>query len=195
MSTDFSFKEIATVTMVLFAVIDVICSIPVIIGLRQKAGTLNARRASLVSMCIMVGFLFIGEPILHLIGIEVSDFAIAGSFVLFFLSLEMILGIRLYKDEIPTTASVMPLASPLIAGTGTLTTLLSLRAEYSIVNILIGIVINVFIVYIVLRNISLLEKLLGVGGVAILRKVFGIVLLAIAVKLFRTHTNIWPVTT
>jgi len=195
MSTDFSFKEIATVTMVLFAVIDVIGSIPVIIGLRQKAGTLNARRASLVSMCIMVGFLFIGEPILHLIGIEVSDFAIAGSFVLFFLSLEMILGIRLYKDEIPTTASVMPLAFPLIAGTGTLTTLLSLRAEYSIVNILIGIVINVFIVYIVLRIISLLEKLLGVGGVAILRKVFGIVLLAIAVKLFRTHTNIWPVTT
>ena len=195
MSTDFSFKEIATVTMVLFAVIDVIGSIPVIIGLRQKAGTLNARRASLVSMCIMVGLLFIGEPILHLIGIEVSDFAIAGSFVLFFLSLEMILGIRLYKDEIPTTASVMPLAFPLIAGTGTLTTLLSLRAEYSIVNILIGIVINVFIVYIVLRNISLLEKLLGVGGVAILRKVFGIVLLAIAVKLFRTHTNIWPVTT
>lgn len=190
---EFNFREIATVTMVLFAVIDVVGSIPVIIGLRQKVGDLNARRASIVSLCIMVGFLFIGEPMLALIGIGVSDFAIAGSFVLFFLSLEMILGIRLYKDELPATASVMPLAFPLIAGTGTLTTLLSLRAEYSIVSILIGIVVNVIIVFVVLKNISRLEKILGVGGVAILRKVFGIVLLAIAVKLFRTHTNIWPV--
>jgi multiple antibiotic resistance protein len=190
----FNFKEIATVTMVLFAVIDVVGSIPVIIGLRQKVGDLNARRASLVSLCIMVGFLFVGEPMLHLIGIEVSDFAIAGSFVLFFLSLEMILGIRLYKDEVPATASVMPLAFPLLAGTGTLTTLLSLRAEYSLLSILIAIFINIIVVYIVLQNISRLEKILGVGGVSILRKVFGIVLLAIAVKLFRTHTNIWPVT-
>lgn len=188
-----NFKEIATVTMVLFAVIDVVGSIPVIIGLRQKVGDLNASRASFVSLCIMVGFLFIGEPMLHLIGIDVSDFAIAGSFVLFLLSLEMILGIRLYKDEVPATASVMPLAFPLIAGTGTLTTLLSLRAEYSILSILIGIFLNVIVVFVVLKNISRLEKLLGVGGVAILRKVFGIVLLAIAVKLFRTHTNIWPV--
>jgi multiple antibiotic resistance protein len=188
-----NFKEIATVTMVLFAVIDVVGSIPVIIGLRQKVGDLNAKRASLVSLCIMVGFLFIGEPMLKLIGIEVSDFAIAGSFVLFFLSLEMILGIRLYKDEVPSTASVMPLAFPLLAGTGTLTTLLSLRAEYSLLSILIAIVINIIVVYVVLQNISRLEKLLGVGGVSILRKVFGIVLLAIAVKLFRTHTNIWPV--
>ena len=187
-----NFKEIATVTMVLFAVIDVVGSIPVIIGLRQKAGELNARRASLVSMAIMVVFLFVGEPMLHLIGIDVSDFAIAGSFVLFFLSLEMILGIRLYKDEVPATASVMPLAFPLIAGTGTLTTLLSLRAEYSILSILIGIIINVLLVYLVLRNLSRLEKLLGVSGVAILRKVFGIVLLAIAVKLFRTHTHLMP---
>ena len=188
-----NFKEIATVTMVLFAVIDVVGSIPVIIGLRQKVGDLNAPRASFVSLCIMVGFLFVGEPMLHLIGIDVSDFAIAGSFVLFFLSLEMILGIRLYKDEVPSTASAMPLAFPLIAGTGTLTTLLSLRAEYSTLSILIGIFINVIVVYVVLKNISRLEKILGVGGVAILRKVFGIVLLAIAVKLFRTHTNIWPV--
>jgi len=189
---ELNFKEIATATMVLFAVIDVVGSIPVIIGLRQKVGDLNARRASLVSLAIMVGFLFVGEPMLHLIGIDVSDFAIAGSFVLFFLSLEMILGIRLYKDEVPATASVMPLAFPLIAGTGTLTTLLSIRADYSILSILIAIVINVIIVYIVLRNLSRLEKLLGVGGVAILRKVFGIVLLAIAVKLFRTHTNFLP---
>ncbi len=189
---DFNLKATATVTMVLFAVIDVIGSIPVIIGLRQKVGDLNARRASLVSLAIMVTFLFIGEPMLNLIGIGVSDFAIAGSFVLFFLSLEMILGIRLYKDELPTTASVMPLAFPLIAGTGTLTTLLSLRAEYDVRSILIGIIINVIIVYVVLRNIHRVEKILGIGGVAIMRKVFGIVLLAIAVKLFRTHTTIWP---
>lgn len=180
-------KAIATVTMVLFAVIDVIGSIPVIISLKQKVGVINSGKASLVSLGIMVIFLFIGEQILQLIGISVSDFAIAGSFILFFLALEMILGIRLYKDEVPATASVMPLAFPLIAGTGTLTTLLSLRAEYSTLSILIGILLNVIIVYVVLRNIGRLEKLLGVGGVAILRKVFGIILLAIAVKLFRTH--------
>ncbi|MBI3511805.1 MAG: MarC family protein [Bacteroidetes bacterium] len=183
----FDIREIATATMVLFAVVDVVGSIPVIIGLRQKVGELNSEKASIASLLIMIGFLFIGEPILHLIGIEVSDFAIAGSFVLFFLSLEMILGIRLYKDEVPATASVMPLAFPLIAGTGTLTTLLSLRADYNIVSILIAIVVNVIIVYFTLKNISRLEKILGVGGVAILRKVFGIVLLAIAVKLFRTN--------
>ena len=189
---EINFKEIATATMVLFAVIDVVGSIPVIIGLRQKVGDLNARRASLVSLAIMVGFLFLGEPMLHLIGVDVNDFAIAGSFVLFFLSLEMILGIRLYKDEVSSTASVMPLAFPLIAGTGTLTTLLSMTADYKISSILIAIVLNVIIVYIVLKNISRLEKILGVGGVAILRKVFGIILLAIAVKLFRTHTNFLP---
>lgn len=190
MNFDLNLKAIATVTMVLFAVIDVVGSIPVIIGLKQKVGELNARRASLVSLAIMVVFLFIGETILSLIGIEVSDFAIAGSFVLFFLSLEMILGIRLYRDELPATASVMPLAFPLIAGTGTLTTLLSLRAEYSTITILIGVVVNVIIVYAVLSNIGRLEKLLGVGGVAVLRKVFGIILLAIAVKLFRTHSGL-----
>lgn len=180
-------KDIATATMILFAVIDVIGSIPVIIGLRQKVGEIQTEKASLVSLGIMVVFLFLGEQILHLIGIEVAEFAIAGSFVLFFLALEMILGIRLYKDEVPATASVMPLAFPLIAGTGTLTTLLSLRAEYTITTILIAIVINVVVVYVVLRNIGRLEKLLGVGGVAILRKVFGIILLAIAVKLFSTY--------
>lgn len=188
----FNLKDTASATMVLFAVIDVIGSIPVIIGLRQKVGALNSEKATLVSMAIMVVFLFVGESMLNLIGIGVSDFAIAGSFVLFFLALEMILGIRLYKDEVPATASVMPLAFPLIAGTGTLTTLLSLRAEYHIMSILVAILINVVIVYVVLRNIHRLEKLLGVGGVAVLRKVFGIVLLAIAVQLFRKHTGLWP---
>jgi multiple antibiotic resistance protein len=189
---EFNLRDTASATMVLFAVIDVVGSIPVIIGLRQKVGDLNSEKATLVSMAIMVAFLFIGKSMLSLIGIDVSDFAIAGSFVLFFLALEMILGIRLYKDEVPATASVMPLAFPLIAGTGTLTTLLSLRAEYHILSILVAILINVVFVYLVLRNIGRLEKLLGVGGVAVLRKVFGIVLLAIAVQLFRKHAGFWP---
>jgi multiple antibiotic resistance protein len=186
----FNIKEIATVCMVLFAVIDVIGSIPVIITLRQQAGELNSRKASLVSFAIMVVFVFSGEFIFNLIGLSASDFAIAGSFVIFFIALEMILGIRLYKDEVPATASVVPLAFPLIAGTGTLTTLLSMRAQYSMLSILIGISINVIIVYIVLRNVKHVERILGVGGISILRKVFGIILLAIAVKIFRTNSGI-----
>jgi len=190
MDFTFNLKEIATVTMVLFAVIDVIGSIPVIISLRQKAGEINALKASLVSFGIMVVFLFAGESILQLIGLTANDFAIAGSLVIFFIALEMILGIRLYKDEVPATASVVPLAFPLIAGTGTLTTLLSMRAQYGMLSILIGITINVIIVYIALRTMKYIEKALGVGGISILRKVFGIILLAIAVKIFRTNTGL-----
>lgn len=182
-----TFKTVVAATMILFAVIDVIGSIPVIIGLKQKVGELNANKASVASLGIMIVFLFVGEYILNLIGIQVEYFAIAGSFVLFFLAMEMILGIRLYKDEVPATASVVPLAFPLLAGTGTLTTLLSMRAEYALLTIIIAIVINVVIIWVVLKNISRLERLLGPGGVAILRKVFGVVLLALAVKLFMTH--------
>ncbi len=189
---DFSFdlKEIATVTMVLFAVIDVIGSIPVIIGLKQKVGEIQSMKASLVSMIIMIVFLFAGESILGIIGLSTKDFAIAGSLVIFFIALEMILGIRLYKDEVSSTASVIPVAFPLIAGTGTLTTLLSMRAQYSMLSLLIGIVINVGIVYLVLSNLKHIERILGVSGIAILRKVFGIILLAIAVKIFRTNTGL-----
>lgn len=190
MDFTFDLKEIATVTMVLFAVIDVIGSIPVIINLRQQSGGINAGKASLVSLGIMVVFLFAGESILQLIGLTANDFAIAGSLVIFFIALEMILGIRLYKEEVPATASVVPLAFPLIAGTGTLTTLLSMRAQYSMLSILIGIVVNVGIVYIVLRTMKYIENVLGVGGISILRKVFGIILLAIAVKIFRTNTGL-----
>ena len=137
----------------------------------------------------MVVFLFLGESILNFLGVSVHDFAIAGSLVLFFLALEMILGIKLYKDELPETASVIPVAFPLLAGTGTLTTLLSLRAAYNIETIIIAILINVIFVYLVLKNLGWLEKLLGVAGINILRKVFGIVLLAIAVKLFRNNVG------
>lgn len=184
------FVEVLKVTTVLFAVIDIIGSIPVIISLRKSAGDIYPGRASLVSLLIMLVFLLVGQTILSIIGITVEDFAIAGSFVLFFIALEMILGIRIYRDEVPSSASVVPLAFPLIAGTGTLTTLLSIRAEYHLVSIIIAIVINVVIVYFVLRYLHLLEKLLGLGGIAIIKKVFGIVLLALAIKLFRKHTGL-----
>ena len=138
----------------------------------------------------MVVFLFLGESILAFLGVDVRSFAIAGSLVIFFLALEMILGIRLYRDEIPETASIVPVAFPLIAGTGTMTTLLSLRAVYDMPTIVIGIFLNLIVVYVVLRNLYRLEKLLGAAGISVLRKVFGIILLAIAVKLFRTNVGL-----
>lgn len=186
----FNFKEIATITMILFAVIDVIGSLPVLLDLKSKHGKIQAEKATLVSGVIMIVFMFIGQQILSLIGIDVSSFAIAGSFIIFFLALEMILGIKFYKEETASTASVVPIAFPLIAGTGTLTTLLSIRAEYRMENIIVAIFINLIFVYIVLRNTYRLERILGPGGINILRKVFGVILLAIAVKLFRTHAGI-----
>ena len=185
-----SFKEIISVTMILFAVIDIIGSLPVIIETRKRAGQIHSGKATLASLLIMVLFLFLGESILKLIGIDVSSFAIAGSLVIFFLAIEMILGIRLYQDEVPATASIVPIAFPLIAGTGTMTTLLSLRAEYDVEVILVGIVLNTLFIYFVLRMIEPLERLLGPAGISVIRKVFGVVLLAIAVKLFRANAGI-----
>ena len=188
---NFDLKQIATLTMILFAVIDVIGSLPVLLDLQTKVGKIQSEKATIVSGVIMIVFMFVGEQILNLIGIDVSSFAIAGSFIIFFLALEMILGVKFYKEETAATASVVPIAFPLIAGTGTLTTLLSLRAEYvHIENIIVAILINLIFVYIVLKNTYRLEKILGPGGINILRKVFGIILLAIAVKLFRTHAGI-----
>src|SRR4051812_21494662 len=181
----FDLVEILKVTTVLFAVIDIIGSIPVIINLKKNVGVINPLRASWVSLLIMLMFLFVGQTILSIIGITVGDFAIAGSFVLFFIALEMILGITIYREEIPAGASVVPLAFPLIAGTGTLTTLLSIRAEYNLVSIVVALILNVIIVYFVLRYLHVLERLLGLGGISIIKKVFGIVLLALAIKLFR----------
>lgn len=189
MNLQFDIVEILKVTMVLFAVIDVIGSIPVILSLKQKVGEINPSKASWVSLGIMFAFLFVGNAILDVIGISVADFAIAGSILLFIVAFEMILGIQISKDSMPATASVVPLAFPLIAGTGTLTTLLSIRAEYNLLSIMIGIVINVFIVYIVLKYLYKIEKWLGTGGIAILKKVFGIILLALAIKLFRKYTG------
>lgn len=186
----FNFTEILSATMILFAVIDIIGSVPIIIDLRQKAGKIQSEKASIVALIIMVVFLFVGESILGLIGIDVSSFAIAGSFILFFLALEMILGIQLYKDDEPATASIVPLAFPLIAGAGTMTALLSLRAEYAVQNIIVAIMVNMILVYAVLKLSSKIEKWLGKGGIAVLRKVFGVILLAIAIKLFRTNAGV-----
>lgn len=183
------FREIATATMVLFAVIDIVGSIPIIIDLKAKFGHIQSEKASLVSAGIMIAFLFIGEEILKLIGIDVNSFAVAGSFVLFFLALEMILGIQLYRDEQASSASIVPIAFPLIAGSGTMTTLLSLRAEFHSANIIIAILLNIVLVYAVLKSSSKIEKMLSKNGLSIIRKVFGVVLLAIAVKLFATNVK------
>lgn len=188
---NFSIKDILTITMILFAVIDVIGSLPVLIDVKNKVGKIDSVKATLVSGIIMIVFLFVGESILRIIGITVSDFAIAGSLILFFLGLEMILGIRFFKDDSSATASVVPIAFPIIAGTGTLTTLLSLRAEFKEVeNIIVAILINLVFVFLVLKNMNFVERILGKGGINILRKVFGVILLAIAVKLFRTNVGI-----
>ena len=185
---DFNFKEILTAFMVLFAVIDIIGNIPIIIDLRKKVGHIQSEKASLIAGFIMILFLFVGQSLLSLIGIDVNSFAVAGAFVLFFIALEMVLGITLYKDDSDTnaslTAAVFPIAFPLIAGPGSLTTLLSLRAEFAIQNIIVAVILNVIFLYIVLKTSSKIERLLGAGGIQIVRKVFGVILLAISVKLF-----------
>lgn len=186
---NFDFKEIATVGMVLFAVIDIVGTIPIVVDLRSKHGHIESEKASLVAAIIMIVFLFVGEGLLNLIGIDVHSFAVAGSFVLFFLALEMILGIRIYRDAEPSSASIVPLAFPLIAGAGTMTTLLSLRSQFYTENIIIAIILNIILVYAVLKSSSKIEKMLGKTGLGVVRKTFGVVLLAIAVKLFASNVK------
>ena len=186
---EINFKEIFTITMILFAVIDILGSIPIIVGLRSRIGHIQSEKATIVSAIIMIAFLFVGEEILKLIGIDANSFAVAGSFVLFFLALEMILGIQLHKEENPATASIVPIAFPLIAGAGTMTTLLSLRAVYDKINIIIAILINVILIYGVLKSSGKIEKLLGVNGLGIIRKVFCVILLAIYIKLFAANVK------
>lgn len=189
MNLNFSFKEIATASMVLFAVIDILGSVPIIISLRKRVGPIQSEKASIVAACIMTAFLFVGESILHLIGIDVNSFAVAGAFVIFFLALEMVLGITLFKEDEAETASVVPIAFPLIAGAGTLTSILTLRAEYHVENIIVAIIVNIIFVYLVLKSSSRIERFLGKNGLGVIRKVFGVILLAIAVKLFATNIN------
>ena len=186
---EFSIREIGTATMVLFAVIDIVGSIPIIISLREKSGQIKSGRASIIAALVMCVFLFIGEEILKLIGINVNEFAVAGAFVLFFIAIEMILNITLFKEgaDGPDSSTVFPIAFPIVAGPGSLTTLLALRSEFNIENIIIAIIANVIIVFVVLKTSSKLQRVLGKGGIAIIKKVFGVILLAIAVKLFTAN--------
>jgi len=173
--------------MVLFAVIDITGSVPIIIDIKQKGGIIQAGKATVVAFFIMLIFLFGGLNVLKLFGVDLSSFAIAGSFILFLLGLEMVLGVTIFKDHIGANASIVPLAFPLIAGAGSMTTLLSLRAEYGLPEIIIAMILNMIIVYIVLKMTHVFQKVFGPNGIAILRKMFGIILLAIAIKLFMSN--------
>jgi multiple antibiotic resistance protein len=185
----FDLKEIFSVSLILFSVIDILGSIPFIITIRKREGQIHAEKATLISAALMVAFLFLGLSILNLFGLDIASFAVAGSIVIFIVALEMILGITLIRDDPDAkgSGSVVPLAFPLIAGAGTLTTILSLRSVYEEVNILIGIFVNLIFVYLVLRSSVWLERVIGKSGFAVLRRVFGVILLAIAVKIFKTH--------
>lgn len=187
-----NFHEIITASMVLFAVIDIIGNIPIIIGLREKAGHLKSGRAAIIAAVVMIIFLFLGEKILGLIGVNLSEFAVAGSFILFIIAIEMILGVSLFKDSdaSPNVATVFPLAFPLLAGPGSLSTLIFLRAEYYAENIIVAILLNSIVVYIVLKTSSRIERSLGKNGIIIIQKIFGVILLAIAVKLFTSNIQV-----
>jgi len=182
--------EILAAFMVLFAIIDIPGSIPIIIDIKAKSGSIKSAKVTLVSFLILLAFLFIGSPLLGIFGIDVSSFAIAGSFIIFLIAMEMILGIELFKHESHEGGSIFPIAFPLIAGAGSITTILSLKAEYHTVNILIALILNMGVIYIVLRLTKVFERVLGAGGLQILKKVFGVILLSIAIKLFLTNTGI-----
>ena len=187
------FKEIFSVSLILFSVIDIIGSVPFVLLIKKREGRIHAEKATLISAALMVGFLYLGLSILNLFGLDVASFAVAGAIVIFIVAMEMILGITLIKDDPDAkgTGSIVPLAFPLIAGAGTLTTILSLRAVYAETNVLIGILLNLIFVYLVLRSSSWLERVVGKSGFAVLRRVFGVILLAIAVKIFKT--NAFPI--
>lgn len=183
------FKQILSVSLILFSVIDILGSIPIIINLRKKVGHIQSGKATIVAGILMITFLLVGKSILSLFGIGVEDFAIAGALIIFALGAEMILGIELFKPdpEATASASIVPIAFPLIAGAGTLTTILTLKAEFAQINIAIGILLNLIFVFVVLKSTNWLERKLGKTGVDVLRRIFGIILLSIAVKIFKTN--------
>jgi multiple antibiotic resistance protein len=185
-----SVNEIIASFMVLFAIIDIPGSIPIILDIKSRTGDIQPVKTSLVASVIFFAFLFIGSPLLGIFGIDVSSFAIAGSFIIFLIGMEMVLGIELFKHDPRDGGSIVPIAFPLIAGAGSITTILSLKAEYQTINIFIALILNMVIVYLVLRLTSSFEKILGQAGLSILKKVFGIILLSIAIKLFITNTGI-----
>lgn len=184
----FDFKEIVSAFMVLFAVIDILGAIPIIINLREKNQKIEPGRAAVISFVILVSFLFVGQGLLSLFNVDISSFAVAGALVLLVLAVEMIFGVEIFKNDSPCgSATIVPLVFPLIAGAASFTTLLSLRAEYNILNIIIAVALNMTLVYFVLRYVYYVERLLGKSGVYVLRKLFGIILLAIAVRLFTAN--------
>jgi len=184
----FNFTEIISVTLILFSVIDILGSVPVIIKLRKESGHVQSEKATIVAGVIMVVFLYLGEKILQLFGIDIESFAIAGALVMFIIGMEMVLGRDFFKSDESegSSASIVPIAFPLIAGAGTMTALISLRSEFQMANILVGVVINLVLVYIVLKTSGWLERKLGKAGFNIIRKVFGIILLSISIKMFKT---------
>lgn len=185
---EFNFRDILSISLILFAVIDILGSIPVILDIKSKVGYVDARQATLVSGGIMILFLFVGKALLKLIGIDLASFSIAGAIVIFLIGLEMILNRDIFKSgNNPATSTIVPIAFPIIAGAGTLTTLLSLRSEYALENILVGVFINLIIVFVVLHFIPRIERILGEAGISILRRVFGIILLSIAIKLMSNN--------
>lgn len=187
---NFSLLEIASASMVLFAIIDILGAIPIILNIKKKASVIHPFRASAIALTILVVFLFTGEGILKLFGVDIQSFAVAGALVIFIFAVEMLLDVELFRNKGPEgSSSIIPLAFPLVAGPGSFTTLLSLRAEYAVENILIALVLNVIFVYVVVRSTSKIERLIGEGGIYVLRKFFGIILLAIAVKLFTSNLS------
>jgi multiple antibiotic resistance protein len=182
--------DVFSVFMILFAVIDITGAIPFILELKRKSGEIEAGLATLVAYVILLLFLFIGEPFLKLFGVDIRSFAIAGSFVLLFLGLEMVLGIEFFKFESIKNTSIFPLAFPLIAGAGSMTTIISLKAAYDLWTIFIALSLNMILVYLVLRATKFVERILGTTGILIMTKVFGIILLAIAIRLFLSNTGI-----
>jgi len=185
-----SIRETVSVTLTLFAVIDILGSIPILVSLKQKMGGILAGMATFVSGVLILLFFFAGEPLLDIMGLDVGSFAIAGAIVIFIIGLEMVLGHELFRSEgSGRSGNIVPIAFPLIAGSGTLTTVMSLKAAFHTYNILFGILINLLIVYICLRSLTRLEKLLGEGGILVVRKFFGVILLAIAIKIFRNNVE------
>lgn len=188
---DFQFVNVVTTFMVLFAVIDITGSIPIIINIKQKAGSIASLKITLIAFVIMVLFLYAGEPLLGIFSVDLNSFAIAGSLVLFFLGLELVLGIEFFKFETSEkSVGIVPLAFPLIAGAGSMTTLISLKSEYQDIEILLGLTLNMIVVFFVLKATRFFERMLGEAGIQILKKFFGIILLAVAIRLFLSNTGI-----
>ncbi len=185
---NFSFIQITSAFMVLFAIIDILGSIPIILNIKRKGKSVHAEKASAVALLILIGFLFSGEAVLKLFSVDIQSFAVAGALIIFIFSLEMVLDVEIFRNKGPEGgSSIIPIAFPLIAGPGSFTTLLSLRAEYATENIIAALVLNLMFVFFVLKSTSRIEKFIGEGGIYILRKFFGIILLAIAVKLFTSN--------